>query len=97
MNMKNTIEPSVSVKESEIGVVAYRMWETAGQPAGRDLQFWLDAEAQLRAAAQAASAKRVAPVAPVTSGNSNVHKAARAQPLPSQPSSAKAQQKLRKF
>lgn len=56
MNVKNTIE-STRLKESEISVVAYQLWEKAGRPAGRDLQFWLAAEAQLRTATQAASAK----------------------------------------
>jgi hypothetical protein len=96
MNMQNTIEHSVRVKESEIGAVAYRMWEKAGHPAGRDLQFWLDAEAQLRAVAKAASATPVAPLSPVASDNNAVHKAASVQPGPSRPNSPKAQQKFRR-
>jgi hypothetical protein len=97
MNMKNTIEHSVRIKESEIGLVAYQMWEQAGHPAGRDLQFWLDAEAQLRSAAKAALAPRVAPLSPVASGHNTVHKAASVQLGPNPPNAAKAQQKFRKF
>jgi hypothetical protein len=50
MNTKNTTEHSVEVNESEISVVAYQKWEQAGHPSDRNLQFWLDAEAQVRAA-----------------------------------------------
>lgn len=31
----------------EIGLLAYFLWEAAGCPAGRDLDFWLQAEQQL--------------------------------------------------
>jgi hypothetical protein len=27
---------------------AYELWEEAGQPAGRDVEFWLEAERQLK-------------------------------------------------
>ncbi|HEV2392287.1 MAG TPA: DUF2934 domain-containing protein [Verrucomicrobiae bacterium] len=95
--MKNTIEQSVKVKESEISVVAYQMWEKAGRPAGRDLQFWLDAEGQLRAAAaKAASAAPATPISPVASDSKAVRKAANGQLGPSRPNSATAQQ-VRKF
>ena len=96
MNMQNTIEQSVRVKESEIGAVAYGMWEKAGHPAGRDLQFWLDAEAHLRAVAKAAAATPVAPLSAVASDHSPTHKAARVQPGSNQPNPPKAQQKVRR-
>jgi hypothetical protein len=32
------------------------LWEQAGQPEGRDLEFWFKAEAEIKAAAQAAPA-----------------------------------------
>lgn len=32
-------------REQAIKEMAYRMWEQAGRPAGRDLEFWLQAEA----------------------------------------------------
>jgi Protein of unknown function (DUF2934) len=94
--MKNTIEHSVGIKESEIGLVAYQMWEKAGHPPGRDLQFWLDAEAQLRLAAKAAFVPH-APLSPVASEHNTVHKAARVELGPSQPISTKARQKSRWF
>jgi len=96
MNMQNKIEQSVRVEESEIGAVAYQLWEQAGHPAGRDLQFWLDAESHLRAVAKAASARPVAPVSPVALYNSAVPKAASLQPAPSRSNSPKAQQKFRR-
>jgi hypothetical protein len=61
LNMTNTFEPSNTVNKSEIAVVAYQMWEKAGHPESRDLQFWLDAEAQLRATAKTVKAASVQP------------------------------------
>ena len=96
MIMQNPTERSVTVTEPEIGVVAYRLWEQAGHPAGRDLQFWLDAESQLRAAAKAASATPVTPVPPVESHESAVYKTASVPPGPSRSNSSKARQKSRR-
>ena len=45
----NKIEKSVSADESNVSRIAYQLWESAGRPAGRDLEFWLAAEAQVRA------------------------------------------------
>ena len=50
MSMKNTNEHSVASTDSEIGLLAYHMWEKAGRPAGKDLDFWLRAEEQIRKA-----------------------------------------------
>jgi DUF2934 family protein len=58
--MNNTIQNSVKVNESAISLVAYQMWQTAGNPAGHDLQFWLDAEKQLHAVARVAPGKPTA-------------------------------------
>jgi hypothetical protein len=41
------------IEENEIANRAYRLWEQAGRPSGRDLEFWIQAEAQVRAAAGA--------------------------------------------
>jgi hypothetical protein len=48
--MNNNMEKSVSSNESSVSRLAYQLWERAGRPAGRDLEFWLSAEQQLRAA-----------------------------------------------
>jgi hypothetical protein len=97
MNMRNTIEHSVEVKESEIRVAAYQLWEKTGRPSGQDLQFWLDAEKQLRTGAKAASARPVASSSTVASGSSAVGKAASVRLGPSRPNSPKAQRKVRRF
>lgn len=42
----------MSIKRAEHLVIAnraHRLWEQAGQPEGRDLEFWLRAEGELRA------------------------------------------------
>ena len=97
MNMKSTVEHSIKVKESEIRMAAYQMWEKAGRPPGRDLQFWLDAEEQLRTASTAAAAKPVAHISRAESNHNGVPKAATVRLGPSRPKSAKAQQKVRRF
>jgi hypothetical protein len=48
LNMNKTIETLVAVNEANIGRLAYQFWENAGCPAGRDLEFWLAAEAKVR-------------------------------------------------
>jgi hypothetical protein len=34
--------------ESKVSRLAYELWEMAGRPTGRDLEFWLAAEGKLR-------------------------------------------------
>jgi hypothetical protein len=48
--MKNTNEHSIATPDAEIGLLAYQMWEKAGRPADKDLDFWLRAEEQIRKA-----------------------------------------------
>lgn len=97
MNMTNTIGHSKTVIKSEIAVVAYHLWEKAGHPASRDLQFWLDAEAQLRAAAKAVTATPAAPLSPVGSKIDSAREAASVQLGLRQANSSKPQQKVRRF
>ena len=40
------------VSRDEVAQRAYQLWVAAGQPAGRDLEYWLQAEAELLAARQ---------------------------------------------
>lgn len=47
----------VTADEQSVSRLAYQLWETAGRPVGRDLEFWLAAEAKLRVVP--------APVAPI--------------------------------
>src|ERR1035437_3025342 len=41
----------------EVARRAYQLWEAGGQPSGRDLEFWLQAEAELHSARQGSSPK----------------------------------------
>jgi hypothetical protein len=95
-NRNNTIETSGTVNASRIGVVAYQMWEKAGRPAGQDMQFWLDAEAQLRTAAKASLTAQPARPAPVELKPAPVQKAP-VQQGPRQPEPVKPQQKFRRY
>jgi len=75
--MNKTIEKSVAVNEASIGRLAYQLWEKASRPAGRDLEFWLAAEEQLRAAEKPAAASSSAEVPSAASSNDKAHKAPR--------------------
>ena len=54
--MSKTIEQAVTVDSASVSRLAYQLWENAGRPAARELEFWLAAEAQVRAAANRAPA-----------------------------------------
>jgi len=95
--MKNGIEHSKAVSQSEIAIVAYHMWETAGRPGRRDLQFWLEAEAQLRAAAKTATTLPVAQVSAVDSKNNTVRKPDNVPLGPSHADSSKSRQNVPGF
>ena len=49
MKMNTNIEKSVKKDEASVSRLAYQLWEDAGRPAGRDLEFWVAAEAKLAA------------------------------------------------
>ena len=93
--MTNNIKHSTSLNDSEVRVAAYQMWEEAGQPAGRDLQFWLNAEAQLRTAAKVGPVKPAAHLSAST--NNTADKSANVRSGPVQRNSAKPQQTVSKF
>ncbi len=44
--MDKTIVKEVAVTKDVIARLAYQLWEKAGRPAGRDLEFWVEAEKQ---------------------------------------------------
>jgi hypothetical protein len=72
--MNQNCPSEVAATRNEISRLAFQLWEKAGCPEGRDLEFWLGAEAQLLApqrpealkvetvAAKPSSANRVPPV-----------------------------------
>lgn len=46
--MNKSIEKAAASDEASVSRLAYQLWENAGRPAGRDLEFWLAAEAKVR-------------------------------------------------
>ncbi len=54
-------ETKAQLSQTEIAKRAYELWEKAGRHHGRDLEFWLLAEAKLRAR-QVEAAQPAAPV-----------------------------------
>ena len=96
MNTKDTVEHSAEVK-SKISVVAYEKWQNAGQPSGKDMQFWLEAEAQVRTppvAARKMPTAATAQLPPVASEN-RTPKGSSGQLGPYQPNSSKLGQTFR--
>ena len=83
--------------QSEIEVLAYHLWERAGHPTNSDLQFWFNAEAQLRTVAKTASGEPAAHKSPLDSKNDTSIKAAGVQPGVGRANSAKPQQNVPRF
>jgi hypothetical protein len=50
-NMQNPTQPHLSSNPEQIAFAAYSLWEQAGRPEGRDLEFWFQAERHLAPAA----------------------------------------------
>jgi hypothetical protein len=46
-----------TIQNHEVADHAYRLWEKAGRPHGRDLEFWVQAEAELRRTANGERAR----------------------------------------
>jgi hypothetical protein len=42
------VRAAVSAARPDIATRAYTLWQEAGSPAGRDMEFWLRAEAETR-------------------------------------------------
>ena len=57
--MKNQIQIQTEGSRAVIAARAYQLWESAGRPLGRDLEHWLQAEAELNAANHLAVVKFV--------------------------------------
>jgi hypothetical protein len=55
--MNKTIEQTVTTDETNVCRLAYELWENAGRPSGRDLEFWLAAEAKVRTGGRPASSE----------------------------------------
>jgi len=55
METPNTLKRIEQLDAGAIALRAYHLWERAGRPQGRDREFWLEAEIQLRAEQQSKS------------------------------------------
>jgi Protein of unknown function (DUF2934) len=51
MNTRTSIDsqPFIELRRDEVAGRALRLWQAAGRPAGRDLEYWLQAEVELLA------------------------------------------------
>ena len=58
-NKENQAQHQNKVGRDEVAQRAYQLWVAAGQPIGRDLEYWLQAEAELLAARQSGRSPEV--------------------------------------
>jgi hypothetical protein len=72
---RHIADESSTPTHEQIAARAYEIFIERGRPEGRDLDHWLEAEAQLRASAQANSGARVT----AAGGNGRSQTATRAQ------------------
>ncbi len=49
--------PRSGVNRDQVAQRAYQLWEAAGRPAGRDLEYWLQAESEIHSASHSHSPK----------------------------------------
>ena len=56
--MSAIAETPKNIGHAPIASLAYQLWDLQGRPLGRDLDFWLDAEARLRAGSKRVPARR---------------------------------------
>lgn len=47
MNARNSPRPTVPPTQEQIAALAHEIWVERGQPAGSDIDIWLEAERQL--------------------------------------------------
>jgi hypothetical protein len=62
--MNKTMKQAVIADQASVSRLAYQLWENAGRPTGRDLEFWLAAEANVRTAVRQPVASATAAAAP---------------------------------
>jgi hypothetical protein len=67
MNQNSPSE--VAANHSEISCLAFKLWEKAGTPEGRDLEFWLAAETKILAPQRPEPVKAGTVAAKPSSGN----------------------------
>ncbi|MGE5545557.1 MAG: DUF2934 domain-containing protein [Solirubrobacterales bacterium] len=77
----------MSAEKEQIESTAYRIWEERGRPAGRDLDHWLEAEAQVKGAKAKGAAKPAARTAKPKNGDAKPAAAAK-EAKPAKPTAA---------
>jgi hypothetical protein len=50
--MKTSVDTELVTEKNNVAHLACQLWDKAGRPAGRDLEFWLEAEKELLNAPQ---------------------------------------------
>jgi hypothetical protein len=60
--LMNVSMTSYSPSRAQISLLARQLWEEAGRPSGRDLEFWLRAETELMVIAQDKTPKATVPI-----------------------------------
>jgi hypothetical protein len=55
--MNENCVSGIATKANEISCLAFQLWEKAGRPEGRDLEFWLGAEKHFLALRKAETVK----------------------------------------
>jgi len=75
--MKKSMEQTMAVDAASVSRVAYELWENAGRPVGRDLEFWLAAEARVRASSTQANGSAGAELTAVTPRETKPQRATR--------------------
>ena len=66
--MNQNCVSGIAAKGNEISCLAYQLWEKAGRPEGRDLEFWLGAETHVLALQKPEAVKVETVVAKPSSG-----------------------------
>lgn len=72
MNTIGSQTETTRTAHEQIAQLARRYWEQAGQPTGRDLEFWLQAEEELRARPAAATTSQTAAAQTLPEVDTNV-------------------------
>jgi Protein of unknown function (DUF2934) len=56
--MQTSPQPAANLSQDQIAQIAQNLWQQAGQPKDRDLEFWLTAEQKINSSSQVQSGGR---------------------------------------
>jgi len=59
--METNNKREIQLKQEDIAARAYQLWEKAGRHHGHDLEYWLQAEAELGAALPSGESEQLPP------------------------------------